>query len=90
MVREISQTPGQPGHAVSRVAGQELDTTNLIELAGRRGLMPADFARRIRGMAGMRNVLVHGYLEVDQRLGDFDELGRHALRPMKHGEPRGC
>lgn len=27
---------------------------------------------------------------VDQRLGDFDELGRHALRRMKHGEQRGC
>ena len=46
---------------------------------GHGGAFPADFARRIEGMAGMRNILVHDYLEVDperiyevlERVGDF-------------------
>jgi uncharacterized protein YutE (UPF0331/DUF86 family) len=32
---------------------------------GELGDLPADFARRFRGVAGLRNVLVHGYLAVD-------------------------
>ena len=28
-------------------------------------MLPADFASRLRPMAGFRNVLVHGYLQVD-------------------------
>jgi uncharacterized protein YutE (UPF0331/DUF86 family) len=34
--------------AVKGVSLQELDTTNLVELAGLRGLLPASFAQRIR------------------------------------------
>lgn len=28
-------------------------------------MLPREFAARFRGIAGFRNVLVHGYLEVD-------------------------
>jgi len=50
------------------------------------GVLPDDFARRFRAVAGFRNVLVHGYLEVDrslvhrvlnERLGDFELFARH-------------
>lgn len=71
--------------AVKGVNLADIDTTNLIELAGERGLMDVAFAQRIRGMAGMRNTIVHVYWRLDyepiyemisQRLGDFDEFAR--------------
>ncbi len=71
--------------AVKGVSLAEIDTTNLIELAGERGLMEPGFAQRIRGMAGMRNAIVHVYWRLDygaiyevisQRLGDLDEFAR--------------
>ncbi len=31
-------------------------------------ILPAEFVQRFRGIAGFRNVLVHGYLEVDLRV----------------------
>lgn len=45
------------------------------------GVLPRRFAREFRAVAGFRNIIVHGYLEVDserihtilnERLGDFD------------------
>jgi len=71
--------------AVKGVSLAEVDTTNLIELAGEKGLIDPGFAQRIRGMAGMRNAIVHVYWRLDydaiyeaitRRLGDFDEFAR--------------
>ncbi|WP_027357098.1 type VII toxin-antitoxin system HepT family RNase toxin [Desulfofundulus thermocisternus] len=71
--------------AVKGVALSEYDTTSLIELAGERGLLDHRFARRIKGMAGMRNAIVHVYWRLDYRaiyktvteeLGDFEEFAR--------------
>jgi len=71
--------------AVMGVSLAELDTANLIELAGEKGLLEAVFAQRIRGMAGMRNAIVHVYWRLDyqaiyravtERLVDFDEFAR--------------
>lgn len=81
--------------AVKGVSLQELDTTNLIELAGLRGLLPASFAQRIRGMAGMRNAIVHAYVNLEHRaiydmiagrLSDFDEFGRHVLTYLERDD----
>ncbi|MBI3456106.1 MAG: DUF86 domain-containing protein [Candidatus Rokubacteria bacterium] len=81
--------------AVKGVSLQELDTTNLIELAGTRGLFPVAFASRIRGMAGMRNAIVRAYVRLayeaihemlTRRLGDFDEFGRHVLTYLEREE----
>lgn len=67
------------------VSLSELDTTNLIELAGDKGLLDPAFASRIRGMAGMRNAIVHVYWRLDyqaiyltitEQLQDFDEFAR--------------
>jgi len=63
----------------------ELDTTNLIELAGEKGLLDPAFAHKIRGMAGMRNAIVHVYWRLDyeaihhavtEGLRDLDEFAR--------------
>ena len=50
------------------------------------GALPQDFGEHFRGIAGFRNVLVHGYLEIDldllarmlsERLDDFEEFACH-------------
>ena len=52
-------------------------------------MLPQAFGERFRAVAGFRNVLVHGYLEVDldriatmlaEELDDFDEFARHVER----------
>ncbi|MFQ6015819.1 MAG: HepT-like ribonuclease domain-containing protein [Anaerolineae bacterium] len=71
--------------AVVGLSLAELETTNLIELAGEKGLLEPAFAHRIRGMAGMRNAIVHVYWRLDyqaiygavtEQLTDFDEFAR--------------
>ena len=53
------------------------------------GVLPPSFGKRFRGIAGFRNVLVHGYLEIDldllarmlsERLDDFEEFASHVER----------
>jgi uncharacterized protein YutE (UPF0331/DUF86 family) len=55
-------------------------------LASRLGVFPEEFAKRLVGMVGMRNVLVHMYLDVDltlvhrmlqENLDDFNEFARY-------------
>jgi uncharacterized protein YutE (UPF0331/DUF86 family)/predicted nucleotidyltransferase len=71
--------------AVAGVRLAEVETANLIALAGDRGLLVPEFAARIRGMAGMRNAIVHAYTRLDyqaiyravtEQLVDFDEFAR--------------
>ena len=56
------------------------DYTEIIDRLGVTGVIPVEFAQKIRGMAGFRNVLVHGYATLDaervyhtlhNNLGDF-------------------
>lgn len=66
----------------------------LFERLGEAGLVDPDLARRLGDMAGFRNVLVHGYTEVDlgivrdvvaNRLGDLDAFVKtvRALLPSR-------
>ncbi len=61
------------------------DYTSALDQLARLAILPEPFAKRFRGVAGFRNVLVHGYLDVDvelihkilnERLSDFDEFAR--------------
>lgn len=54
-------------------------------------VLPAPFGERFRGIAGFRNVLVHGYLDVDldlvakllgESLDDFEEFAGHVERRL--------
>ena len=65
------------------------DYATAIDVLGELGVLPTEFARRFRGVAGFRNVLVHGYLGVDQQrvhtllnsgLDDFVEFARQVER----------
>jgi len=68
-------------------AGRDVsDYATAIDRLAELGILPAAFAARFRGIAGFRNVLVHGYLDVDlgivaemltTRLDDFREFARH-------------
>lgn len=47
-------------------AGRDVqDYAGAIDALRELGVLPAEFAGRFRGIAGFRNVLVHGYLGVD-------------------------
>ena len=57
-------------------------------------MLPVGFARRFRGIAGFRNVLVHGYLAVDAArlhqllnsgLDEFAEFARHVEAYLREG-----
>ena len=59
------------------------DYSEIILKLGKYGIIPKDFAERILGMAGLRNILVHEYVRVDvariygylkHNLADFTEF----------------
>jgi len=66
---------------LAAAAGRDVpDYATAIDRLAELGVVPADFAQRFRAVAGFRNVLVHGYLELDlglvhrilnERLDDF-------------------
>ena len=68
-------------------AGRDVpDYATAIDRLAELAILPHGFAERFRGIAGLRNVLVHGHLEVDlriveemlaTRLDDFREFARH-------------
>ena len=68
------------------------DYVDVIDLLGNRKIIPPDFARSVRDMAGLRNVLVHEYTVVDlnvvsrvlnHRLGDFLSFAEHIETYLK-------
>ncbi|WP_089940079.1 type VII toxin-antitoxin system HepT family RNase toxin [Candidatus Entotheonella palauensis] len=77
--------------AVVGISLAEFDTANMIDLAGEKGLFDRPFAKRIRGMAGMRNAIVHVYWRLDypeiyrvitEQLVDFDEFARQTRQRL--------
>lgn len=52
-------------HLAASAGRDTPDYATAIDALGELGVLPSDFARRFRGIAGLRNVLVHGYLGVD-------------------------
>lgn len=67
---------------VTAASGREaIDYAGAIDALGNLGVLPRDFAARLRGIAGFRNVLVHAYLEVD--LGIVERVLNHTLDDME-------
>ena len=72
---------------LAAAAGRDVpDYASAIDRLVELDILPQDFASRFRAVAGFRNVVVHGYLEVDlqlvqrllsERLEDFGEFARH-------------
>lgn len=64
---------------------------DLLERLGTEGIISTELADKIAPMAGLRNILVHEYLDVDrerlysilhEHLGDFKEFGRQVARML--------
>jgi uncharacterized protein YutE (UPF0331/DUF86 family) len=72
---------------IAASAGRDVpDYATAIDRLAELGVLPRPFAGRFRNVAGFRNVLVHGYLEVDveivhrllnDRLDDFVTFATH-------------
>ena len=74
------------------------DYRGAILKLGEAGVVPAGFAEQICGMAGMRNILVHGYIDLEierlvdvleNRLDDFRRFSRHAVEFMEEKQGTG-
>ena len=73
-------------HVVSAAGLDAPDYASAIDRLVDVELLPTEFGARFRDVAGFRNVLVHGYLDVDlevvarvlgESLDDFDEFSRY-------------
>lgn len=73
-------------HLLADLGVKAKDYTEIIDKLGEMGVLPAEFAEEIRGMAGFRNVLVHGYASLDvarvhqtlpNNLNDFLKFAHH-------------
>ena len=81
-------------HLAASAGRDAPDYASAIDVLAELGILPADFARRLRGIAGFRNVLVHGYLAVDiarihrflnsglDDLAEFAQLVEHHIRSV--------
>jgi uncharacterized protein YutE (UPF0331/DUF86 family) len=62
------------------------DNADIIRILGDEGVVTTDFAKRVKGLAGFRNILVHEYTGIDygllyqhlqNRLDDFREFAAY-------------
>lgn len=79
-------------HIIAERGFREADGyAEIIDILGEEGVLPKRFAARIRGMAGLRNILVHDYLEVDPaelrknlgKLKDFERYCRYVVEYLR-------
>lgn len=66
----------------------DLEKENLIDVLGKEGVIPFEFAKRIRGMQGMRNAIVHVYWNlshekvyemIKSNLKDFEDFAKYII-----------
>src|SRR5262245_8889349 len=63
---------------LAAAAGRDApDYATAIDVLGEIGVLPSEFVVRFRGVAGFRNVLVHGYMDID--LARVHRLLNHGL-----------
>ena len=76
---------------------QPLNTKEAIMSLGDHGVLPELFAESIAGMAGFRNILVHGYTRIDRaivydnlkKLEDFRDFQKYILKYLdQQAQPR--
>ncbi len=67
---------------------QPTDSRSAILGLGRHDILPQDFAQELAGMSGLRNVIVHRYMTVDDELiyrflqrcvADFETFSQHIV-----------
>jgi uncharacterized protein YutE (UPF0331/DUF86 family) len=76
-------------HVAASAGRDVVDYAGAIDAMSELGILPPDFAHAFRGIAGLRNGLVHGYLGLDrailhrvlnERLDDFGVFAQHVRR----------
>ncbi|HSN54963.1 MAG TPA: DUF86 domain-containing protein, partial [Candidatus Sulfomarinibacteraceae bacterium] len=76
-------------------AGRDVpDWASSVDVLAVLGIVPRRYAARFRSVAGFRNILVHGYLEIDReilhevlntRLTQFGEFADHVESHLENG-----
>ncbi len=83
-------------HLAASAGRDAPDYVGAIDVLSELGVLPSAFGRRFRGVAGFRNVLVHGYLGTDlgrvhellnSGLDDFIEFARHVDAYLERSGP---
>lgn len=78
-------------HLAASAGHDVTDYASSIDQLGLLGILPAELARQLRPLAGFRNALVHGYVQVDiarvhavlnQHLGQLREFAQHVERAL--------
>lgn len=74
-------------HILAAIGENQIeDYVDIIDKLGEKNIVPSGFAQQIRGMAGLRNILVHEYASIDlnkiyeilqTRLDDFHNFIRY-------------
>jgi uncharacterized protein YutE (UPF0331/DUF86 family) len=62
--------------------------TDVLKILGKEHVLPREFAEKLEGLAGFRNILVHDYLDIDpgkvydnlQNLDDLTEFAGHIAK----------
>ena len=82
-------------HILASIGENQIeDYVDIIDKLGEREIIPSEFAKTIRGMAGLRNILVHEYVDLDlkkiyeilqNRLGDFYDFMGYVNRFIGKG-----
>jgi len=74
--------------AVKGFSIPDMEKENLLDVLGKERVLPHDFAKKIRGMQGVRNAIVHVYWNLDyekiykvitENLGDFEQFAKYIL-----------
>jgi uncharacterized protein YutE (UPF0331/DUF86 family) len=78
-------------HVAASLGHDVADYAAAVDRLGDAEILPRAFAQRFRSVAGFRNVVVHGYLEIDLNvlhrilqtgLDDFVEFAEHVSRHL--------
>lgn len=83
-------------HILAAIGENQIqDYVDIIAKLGQRRIIPPEFARQIRGMAGLRNILIHEYTHIDlnkiyeifqNRLDDFYSFIEYINQSMEKPE----
>ena len=66
---------------------------DIFIILGKNSIIPVKFSEKIAKMAGFRNILVHGYIDIDERmvyyhlkedLADFEEFIKYIIQYLKN------
>ena len=80
-------------HILADAGNPAQDYSRIFEKLAQIDVIPEDFAESIKSMAGLRNILVHEYTEVDMerladvlnnRLGDFSKFAAYVMSYLEN------